>query len=67
MSSRAILYGAAMVPTARHGLNWPGSLTAGQIATEGAQVWICFRFEDENAHGAAPLVIDDLVLVGGNV
>jgi hypothetical protein len=42
-------------------------LNAGQMNTEGAQVRICFGFEDENAHGAAPLVIDNLVLVGGNV
>ncbi|MGB5184052.1 MAG: hypothetical protein WBO12_17925 [Xanthobacteraceae bacterium] len=42
-------------------------LNAGQIATERAQVRILFGFEDENPHGVAPLVIDDLVLVGGNV
>jgi len=42
-------------------------LNAGQIATERAQVGILFGFEHENPHGVAPLVIDDLVLVGGNV
>jgi hypothetical protein len=42
-------------------------LNAGQIVTERAQVGILFGFEDENPHGVAPLVIDDLVLVGGNV
>lgn len=42
-------------------------LNAGQIVTERAQVGILLGFEDENPHGAAPLVIDEFVLVGGNV
>src|SRR5205807_743352 len=42
-------------------------LNAGQIAAKGAQVGIGFGFEDENPHRAAPVVVDDLVFVGGKV
>src|SRR5690242_10199574 len=42
-------------------------LHAGQIATERAQLGILLGLKYENPHGAAPLVIDDLVLVCGSV
>ena len=39
----------------------------GTGAAKGAQVGIGFGFEDENPHRAAPVVVDDLVFVGGKV